>query len=438
MRINNITVGGFKNLKKTKLDLDSITILISQNNYGKSNLFEAIDFGVSFINESRKSRKAMMGWIKGIPICKSLQDENFYFEIEFVDDSMTEYKYIKYGYTFAWYRNDNNGAKITNEWIEARENTSIRYTSFLKRNDGKYKKNKSTGSFKKIEVDEYQLAIDVLRLVDDEISLIAKAIQNCSFRMCSSLDLGDRFQPTPFEYIEDSEDLLRFDDEDVPKALSLLKKKSPENYALFEDSIFTLFPEFTSLDLQEYTLEQNSMETILVNSKNSETDNNITSEIPFKIKEHIYRLFVKSSYLNQAVSMANMSAGTKRVIWLLANAFISNYLGTGLIGIEEIETSIHPRLIKSLLEIISETIEDTPLIISSHSPYLVQYFKINKIYIGVPNEQGVAEFKKIQSSKIKSLIKSSNDIGLTVGEYIFELLSGDDDSYRILNGYLED
>ena len=438
MKINSITVGGFKNLKKTKLDLDSITILLSQNNYGKSNLFEAIDFGVSFMNESRKGRKGMMSWVKGIPICKSLQDENYCFEIEFEDDSLGEYKYVKYGYTFAWYRDDDNGTKIINEWIESRESTSIRYTSFLKRTEGKYKKNKSTASFKKIELDEYQLAIDVLCLVEDEISSLAKAIQSCSFRMCSSLDLGDRFQPTPFEYIEDNEDLLRFDDEDVPKALSLLKKKSPENYDLFEDAVFTLFPEFTSLDLQEYTLEQNNVEAVVVNSRNAEDNSETQPEIPFKIKEHIYRLFVKSSYLNQSVPMTNMSTGTKRVIWLLANAFISNYLGTGIIGIEEIETSIHPRLIKSLLEIISEAIEDTPLIISSHSPYLAQYLKMNKLYIGVPNEDGIAEFKKIQPSKINSLMKSAKDIGLTVGEYIFELLSGDNDTYRILNGYLED
>lgn len=438
MRINSITVGGFKNLKKTKLNLDNITILLSQNNYGKSNLFEAIDFGMSFMNESRKGRKGMMSWAKGIPICKTLQDENYYFEIEIEDESLKEYKYIKYGYTFAWYRDDDNGAKITNEWIESRESKSIRYTSFLKRKEGKYKKNKITASFKKIEIDEYQLAIDVLRLLEDEISILAKTIQSCSFRMCSSLDLGDRFQPTPFEYIEDNDDLLRFDDDDVPKALSLLKKKSPESYESFEDAIFTLFPEFTSLDLQEYTLKQDNVEVVAINSSNENNSDTSQAEIPFKIKEHIYRLFVKSSYLNQAVPMANMSTGTKRVIWLLTNAFISNYLGTGVIGIEEIETSIHPRLIKSLLEIISETINDTPLIISSHSPYLAQYFKMDKIYIGMPNDEGIAVFKKIQSSKVNSLIKNAKDIGLTVGEYIFELLSGDDDSYRILNGYLED
>lgn len=57
MKINSITVGGFKNLNTTKLELDNICAIISPNNYGKSNLLEAIDFGFDFIHESRKGRK---------------------------------------------------------------------------------------------------------------------------------------------------------------------------------------------------------------------------------------------------------------------------------------------------------------------------------------------------------------------------------------------
>lgn len=41
MKINSITVGGFKNLNTTKLELDNICAIISPNNYGKSNLLEA-------------------------------------------------------------------------------------------------------------------------------------------------------------------------------------------------------------------------------------------------------------------------------------------------------------------------------------------------------------------------------------------------------------
>ena len=112
-------------------------------------------------------------------------------------------------------------------------------------------------------------------------------------------------------------------------------------------------------------------------------------------------------------------------------------VGAGIIGIEEIETSIHPRMIKQLLEILTEAVEDTPLLISSHSPYLVQYLKPEKIYIGVPNKQGVAKFKKIQKNKLKTIVNNARDLELSVGEYLFELLSGDSDAYTTLESFLE-
>ncbi len=440
VKINSITVSGFKNVKKTRLELDGICALISANNYGKSNLIEAIAFGFDFIHESRKGRKNMMSWIKGIPLCTAMQDDEYSFEIEFQDERLGEYQYVKYGYSFKWHRDDETGEVITNEWIEARENTSVRYVSYLKRDEGKYRKGKDTIAFRKIDLDELQLAVDVLTLIEDiDISEVIKDIHDISFRICSSLDLRDRYQPSPLEYIEDEDEVIRFDDSDVPKALYILKKKNPELYKLFEESVYTLFPEFSSISLNEYTLsDQNTEQQIMVKVEHtSQSADKIQEEIPFKIREHIYRLFVKCTYMNQPVSMANMSTGTKRAVWLLTNAFVANLVNAGMIGIEEIETSIHPGMMKNLLEVINDVLGDAPLIVSSHSPYLVQYIKPEKIYIGVPNEDGVAEFRRVQKNKVKKIVANARDLGLSVGEYLFELLSGDSDSYEILKSYLE-
>lgn len=440
MRIISITVSGFKNLKTTRLELDNICAIVSPNNYGKSNLIEAIDFGFDFIHESRKNRKNMMSWIKGVPLCSTMENEEYYFEIEFEDDRLKDYRYGRYGFSFKWHRDDGSGDIITNEWIEARENTSVRYTAYLRRSEGKYRKGKSTVGFRKIELDNLQLAIDVLGLLDDiEINGLIKDIQEITFRVCSSLDLGDRYQPSPLEYIEDEEDAIKFDDDDVPKALSILKKKNPELYNLFEDAVYTLFPEFETINLNEYTISDQYAEpqiTVKVGDKELSSEE-MKEKIPFKLREHIYRLFVKSEYLNQPMSMANMSTGTKRVIWLLANAFIANQVNTGIVGIEEIETSIHPKMMRQLLETLNEALGDAPLIVSSHSPYLVQYIKPEKIYVGIPNESGEAEFRRIQKNKIKKFVSDARNLDLSVGEYLFELLSGDSDSYGILKSYLE-
>jgi predicted ATPase len=131
-----------------------------------------------------------------------------------------------------------------------------------------------------------------------------------------------------------------------------------------------------------------------------------------------------------------MSTGTKRLFWLLANVFISSCTNVSCIGIEELETSIHPKMMKNLLEILSEALEDTQLIISSHSPYLIQYLKTSQLFVGVPSNDGVAIFRKLAPSKVKQLISSARDYGMSFGEYLFELLSGDENSYNLVRKYL--
>ena len=438
MKIRSITISGFKNLKKTKIKLQNIVALISTNNYGKSNLLEAIDFGTEFISASEKDRKLMMRWVKGIPINKSLAKDDFYFEIEFENETNDDYKYVHYGYSFSWYRDNGTGQIITDEWIDARPNESVRYTSYLKRREGTYRKEKETKSFRKIKLNDSQLAIDVLTIMDDlPIYSTIKAIKDINYRVCSSLDLGERFQPVPIEYItaDDENDNIAFDDNDVPRAIYKLSQIDPEKYSLFLEAVYTLFPEFTDISIKPYSVTSDDKTKLCMVV--SDKEENI-EEIPFKIKNEIYRIFITNKFINQPMDIARMSTGTKRIFWLLANVFIASSRKISFIGIEELETSIHPKLLKSLLEFLDEALEDTTVIISSHSPFLVQYIKPEKMYIGKPTNDGTAKFSRVKSNKIKQLINIARDNNMSFGEYIFELLSGDSDNEDLLSFYLEE
>ncbi len=444
MKIKSISVGGFKNLKRSTIQLENITAVISPNNYGKSNLLEAIDFGVDFLSYNSKDRKTMMKWIRGIPINKTIENDEFFFEVELEDESLGEYKFIRYGYTFRWFRDDGSGQKITNEWIETRPSESVRYTAFLKRAEGKYRKEKDTNSFRKINLEDSQLAIDVLAAMDDiEIQPVIKAIVDIDYHICSSLDLGDRFQSTPIEYVDHEDGCIAFDDKDVPRALFQLKEQYPEKYELFLEAVYCLFPEFIDVAIQSYTLNvDNSKVNLIISADEGElvstTLEEAQKDIPFKIRDELYRVIITNKNLNQAINISMMSTGTKRIFWLLANVFIASAKGMSIVGVEELETSIHPRLLKGLLEILDEVLDNTSLIISSHSPFLVQYIKAEKIYVGMPNTEGTAEFRKTKSSRIKALIKTARDNGMAVGEYLFELMAGDQDSIETLSFYLEE
>ena len=441
MKIKSVSVGGFKNLKRSTIQLENITAIISPNNYGKSNLLEAIDFGIDFLSSNSKDRKNMMRWIRGIPINKTIENDEFFFEVELEDDALGEYRFIKYGYTFRWFRDDGTGQCITNEWIETRPNESVRYTAFLKRSEGKYRKEKETNSFRKINLEDSQLAIDVLAAMDDiAIQPVIKSISEINYHICSSLDLGDRFQATPIEYVDSDDDgCVAFDDKDVPRALFQLKEQYPDKYSLFLEAVYSLFPEFIDVSIQSYTLNLETQKLNLIISADekelvSTTIEDAQKDIPFKIRDELYRVIITNKNLNQAINISMMSTGTKRIFWLLANIFIASARGMSFVGVEELETSIHPRLLKGLLEVL----DNTSLLISSHSPFLVQYIKAEKIYVGMPNNGGTAEFRKTKSSKIKTLIKTARDNGMAVGEYLFELMAGDQDSIETLSFYLED
>ena len=167
-------------------------------------------------------------------------------------------------------------------------------------------------------------------------------------------------------------------------------------------------------------------------------ENAQANPVPFHLKDKVYRVTLTSEYLNQPVNLSAMSTGTKRIFWLLTNIFIASCNQVSCIGVEELETSIHPRMLKELLEIISDTLEQTCLIISSHSPYLVQYLKPDQLYAGGCPQPGIAQFFQISPGKVKKLIAAARVYGLSVGEYLFELMCGPESSMNLLRNYLED
>lgn len=440
MIIKSLTIGNYKNLAETRLDFNKIVSLVSTNNYGKSNLLEAISFAIDFIFASSQQRMSMMSWPGGIPLAPSLAQNEFIFMIEFDTLTKDDYRFVRYGYKFKWI-DDNSQGEITDEILETRPNESVRYTSYLKRKEGTYKAEKSKANFRKINLSNNVLAIDIIPSIDNvEIATVVDNIKELKYELCQSLELDYAFQPHPVE-IELDNDKMRSLDEDIPKALYILSKENPNLYDLFKEIVLDLFPEIENVELKVLQVKDSAVPKIkAVSIITNEDGDDVSKEtpVPYHINEEVYRLFIKSRYLNQPVTIHMMSTGTKRIFWLIANAVLSKHLCTNLICVDEIETSIHPKMIKSILEALTETLDNVPLIITSHSPYLVQYLKPESLYVGVPNDEGVAVFRRIKSTKENAIKRVSRDLGLSIGEYIFELLSGDKDSYNTLLTYLEE
>ena len=132
-----------------------------------------------------------------------------------------------------------------------------------------------------------------------------------------------------------------------------------------------------------------------------------------------------------------MSDGAKRVFLLLLCLLLADINGLSLIAIEEAENSIHPSLLQSYLRVISQFLGECIVIITSHSPYIIQYLELSNIYIGLPNPKGMAKFFKVRQSMQKALINEASNVDISVGDYIFDLLSGSENDIAELDRFLE-
>lgn len=436
MKLLSLTVGGFRNIAETTIELGGITAFVSPNNYGKSNLLKAIEFATIFINESPRTRSVMMGYVGGIPLVPELAKEDFRFQVEFEDPDLGEYRFVRYGFSFSWRRDDGTGQVITDETIEINPQRGGRWTNYLRRDKGKYKKSHDTRSFRTIQLDGNQLAIDVLTAIEDiDINPAIKMIKEIGFMLCASIDASSRFRPTPLEIKDDAEGekMVAFDDEDLPRAMYRLKVNHKERYDDLLSALFTLFPEFEDISVNPYELKKEEHDAL---EKTLQTPDG-EEDVPFRIRDELYRMTVRSSNLNQPVNITMMSMGTQRIVWLLTNVIIAEAYDAQCIGIEEVETSIHPKMLGELLELLDENIGETSLLITSHSPFLIQYLKPQQIYIGEPSDNGIARFKRIREDEVEKINSYAHDRGLGFGEYLFELMSSDSDGSAMLASVLE-
>ncbi|MCR8908842.1 ATP-binding protein [Thermophilibacter sp. ET337] len=260
-----------------------------------------------------------------------------------------------------------------------------------------------------------------------------KSVQSFSFAACSSLDASQRFDAPLIEFSPDrlSDGDLVLDDGDLPRSLYRLKTVAPRRYEDFLYAVYSLFPSFQSISVDAYEVRQE------VHDRLSESLPDGDEELPIRIRDELYRVTVRDESLNQPVDISRMSTGTKRIIWLVTNVIIASEIGAGCVGVEEVETSIHPRMLESLLEILEENQRGTSLILTSHSPYLIQYLKPGNVYVGVPSRDGVATFRKIAPGGVHAVIENARSRGLGYGDHLFELMSGGDDGMRALAEFLE-
>ncbi|MCD7811796.1 MAG: AAA family ATPase [Ruminococcus sp.] len=426
MKLISVKIEGFRNIEEDEIFLGrEITSLVSENSYGKSNLLEGIDFAISFISAIPAMKSYMMGWNRGIPFNKRTENHdfkaNFIFETEFQNESCE----INYGFSFTWIKND-GGKKIRNEWLNVRKiGNAKKYIKLISRDERALFKSSPTGRCSNvIKIADDELILNKLLNFDDIYYIpIIEELNHISVYVERHLDASFSYTKNPL-VIKNSNQSILLDFSDVPRVIYHLKEKHNNMYELLKDAFMQLFPNITNITVQEFDINHNH-------------GIEIDSNAPYTISDKVFSIFVQDKNLNQPLDFNSMSDGAKRVFLMLTVAIVANIENMTLIAFEEPENSIHPSLLQGYLRVLTQLAGDCKIIVASHSPYIIEYVTTENIYIGKPNPYGLADFYKINAKKVKRLERDAMNDSVSVGSYIFELLSGGEDELDILNTYLE-
>lgn len=419
--INSFYIDGYRNLSNVTLDLHDTTAIIALNNYGKSNLINAIKMGIDFIKGSNEIKNAIFDYSPAFPFLKANFGQHFTFGVNaaMIDDAENLYN-VDYRYSFKW-KNETSDGVIDGESLKI-SSKGIFGGNFINKisDDAIYffRSSLKSRNKRKLIIKDNSLSINVLVNVieDDNVYLeILKELNNISFLVEDHLDANG-------VYDFDAVQIQGNNSINVPRMIWKMKENHNSYYNMLIDGFKQLFPNILDVDCHEYTLRYDETNLSTIDPR-------------FYINENTYGLYTTDSSLTRPIKFEWLSDGAKRVLLALTAAVNANINNLSVLALEEPENSIHPKLLQSYISILDALSGDCKIIFTSHSPYMIQFIDPNDIILGLPTETGLADFRYIK--KVDKLIKDASNEGYSTGEFIFSTLSFDN-AAEMLSPYLSD
>lgn len=433
MQILRIKLSGYRNIHDTSIELSPLVALVGLNNYGKSNLLDGLSFALEFIRADLERKKEMMSDEARVPINKKTAFDDFAFEVLFETTLGEAVVEVSYRYSFEWVKNEGKGARIKSEELRMRQKGAARFARLIVRtpNMTHYRPSRTGRADKLLEVGYDELAINRLQL-DNELyyTPIISELNRLNIVNREFLNPSRAFLPDPFEPKKPLNPLnLRRGGEDIARVLHHLRQKHPDRFALVLNTLKALIPNIESLET--VAVDAKGHFDVLIHGAGLDD-----AEVPFRLADTVYLIRVKEKQNNQATDLSSLSNGTIRILMLITFTVLAGIRGLPLIGFEELEDCVHPSLFRRLLVTLDSLAEGTRILITSHSPYLIQYLDLGRVYIGVPSPDGVARFSRVKDSAKQSFHRMARDADVSVGDLVFSLLNaspGEDDHQLLLS-----
>ena len=157
----------------------------------------------------------------------------------------------------------------------------------------------------------------------------------------------------------------------------------------------------------------------------------------FDIAKTVYFSVVVDKNIVTPIEISDMSDGVKRVLLIFTTLVLADINNCSLVAIEEPENSLNPKMLQRYLIALNSFSKHSNIIITSHSPYLINYLEPSSIYLGLPNEFGLAKFAKIKEKSSNKLLQDAKNMDMLIGDYLFDLMSGDESDLETIKEYTE-
>ena len=407
MKITNIKVKGYKNLLDCTYNMNNFNVLIGANNSGKSNLLEIFSFLDDIISGSDDvktkifSGESLRGKISS-DYTPFLQNSNISLELEFQDEIGEEYfKYIYYLEIKTVEAFHKANGHIIKEYLKCKntKKTGSMKTVF-ERNDT------TVDVIKGSKISKIDNTESLLTLIS-KISNIKESLEDEAQRGISDVFI---IAKTPVIYSSANEirDTFSFEKRE---SMSVIK-----NGRIATIDILNKIEEILDSDEKQY-FEEIIADILKLFIKIND----------LKIGNRAFK-YITVQYINDDGTLSDyenninqLSDGTLIVLNILTCLVSNKY---PVLAIEELENCIHPKLLKKLIEFIGSQFSNIQLIITTHSPVLINMVKLENVsYIVNKNYTGA----KIEAVKNKKALVKELSGPFSNFSDIFELLEDEDD-----------
>jgi predicted ATPase len=358
--LRRVKLRNFKSIGACDVELGRLTVLVGRNGSGKSNFLDGLRFVVDGLQTSLDHAIKARGGIDEVRRRSTGHPHNFGIELEM---NLSDWQTARYGFEVT--SRPKGGFLVKGEWLEIRRGNSLQ-AEFRVAN-GKAESTTVENMPKAAKDRLYLISASGLPQFEEAYdALLAMGFYNLSPEQMKEVQSPD------------AGELLRRDGSNIASVVARLAEDEPMLKERVQEYLRAIVPDIVDF------------ERVLLGHRET-----LQFRQQVKGSPHPWRFYA-----------ANMSDGTLRALGILVAAMqlVNRTNRVRLVGIEEPETALHPAAAGALMDSLREAATNTQVLLTSHSPDLLDNFNPESdALLVVQGNQGATEIGPADPASVESI-----------------------------------